>query len=62
MSPLALFGGPPVRRTPFPAWPVFDAAEEAAVLRTLRSGTWGRLDGGGLVRLYAAQSAHRRDA
>jgi dTDP-4-amino-4,6-dideoxygalactose transaminase len=50
MTPLALLGGPPVRRTPFPAWPVFDEAEEDAVLRTLRSGKWGRLDGGEVAR------------
>jgi dTDP-4-amino-4,6-dideoxygalactose transaminase len=27
------------------AWPVFGAAEEERLLRTLRSGNWGRLDG-----------------
>jgi len=42
---LALFGGPPVRTRPFPAWPVFGPAEEARVLQALRSGQWGRLDG-----------------
>ena len=42
---LALFGGPPVRTRPFPAWPVFDRAEEDRLLETLRSGQWGRLDG-----------------
>ncbi len=42
---LALFGGPPVRTKPFPAWPVFGASEEERLLRTLRSGNWGRLDG-----------------
>ena len=44
-SPLALLGGRPVRTRPFPAWPVFGKAEEARLLRTLRSGQWGRLQG-----------------
>jgi dTDP-4-amino-4,6-dideoxygalactose transaminase len=42
---LALFGGPPVRTRPFSAWPIFGEAEEERLLRTLRSGNWGRLDG-----------------
>ena len=42
---LALFGGPPVRDTPFTTWPVFGSDEEARVLAALRSGRWGRLDG-----------------
>ena len=42
---LALLGGTPVRTRPFPAWPVFGRAEEERLLRTLRSGMWGRLDG-----------------
>ena len=42
---LAIHGGQPVRSKPFPAWPVFGEEEEAALLRTLRSGKWGRLDG-----------------
>lgn len=42
---LALFGGKPVRTKPFTPWPVFGEAEEKRLLRTLRSGRWGRLDG-----------------
>jgi len=42
---LALLGGDPVRTAPFPGWPVFGAAEEQALLETLRSSMWGRLDG-----------------
>jgi dTDP-4-amino-4,6-dideoxygalactose transaminase len=42
---LALLGGVPVRSRPFPSWPIFGEAEEARLLRTLRSGAWGRLDG-----------------
>lgn len=44
-SPLALFGGSPIRTRPFPAWPVYGRAEEDRLLRVLRSGNWGRLDG-----------------
>ncbi|MCL4843802.1 MAG: DegT/DnrJ/EryC1/StrS family aminotransferase [Bryobacteraceae bacterium] len=38
----ALLGGEPVRRRPFPAWPVFDAREEQLALEVLRSGQWWR--------------------
>jgi dTDP-4-amino-4,6-dideoxygalactose transaminase len=44
-SQLALLGGRPVRTCPFPAWPVFGKAEEIRLLRTLRGGQWGRLQG-----------------
>jgi len=42
---LALLGGSPVRTKPFTPWPIFGEAEEQRLLRTLRSGDWGRLDG-----------------
>lgn len=42
---LALLGGTPVRRRPFTSWPVFGKAEESRLLRTLRRGQWGRLNG-----------------
>jgi len=46
MSPkLALLGGTPVRTEPFTSWPIFGKAEEKRLLRTLRSGKWGRLHG-----------------
>ncbi|NPV07482.1 MAG: DegT/DnrJ/EryC1/StrS family aminotransferase [Anaerolineae bacterium] len=38
---LALDGGTPVRQDSFPTWPVWDEAEEQALLRALRSGKWG---------------------
>jgi perosamine synthetase len=38
----ALLGGTPVRRTPFPSWPVADAREEDALVRVIRSGKWNR--------------------
>lgn len=40
----AILGGTPVRRTPFPSWPVADAREEEALVRVLRSGRWNRGD------------------
>ncbi len=40
----ALLGGTPVRRTPFPSWPVADAKEEDALVRVIRSGRWNRGD------------------
>ena len=42
---LALLGGAPVRTRPFTRWPVFDVLEEERLMRTLRSGNWGRLQG-----------------
>lgn len=44
-SSLALLGGSPVRTQPFPDWPVFGLPEERRLVRTLRSGKWGRLQG-----------------
>jgi perosamine synthetase len=41
-SAAALLGGTPVRRTPFPAWPVADAREEDALVSVVRSGKWFR--------------------
>jgi perosamine synthetase len=38
----ALFGGTPVRRKPFPSWPVADVREEDALVRVIRSGKWFR--------------------
>jgi perosamine synthetase len=40
----ALLGGAPVRREPFPAWPVTDAREEQALVEVIRSGKWYRVD------------------
>lgn len=45
MSGLALFGGPPVRSEPFPAYEVIGAAEKAAAQRVLDSGTLSRFLG-----------------
>ena len=42
---LALLGGTPLRTRPFTAWPIFGNSDERRLLRTLRSGQWGKLDG-----------------
>ena len=42
---LALFGGKKTRTRAFPNWPVFGVEEEERLLRTLRSGKWGKLNG-----------------
>jgi dTDP-4-amino-4,6-dideoxygalactose transaminase len=38
---LAVQGGTPVREKPWPRWPVHDERDERALLKVLRSGTWG---------------------
>ena len=38
----AISGGTPVRRTPFPSWPVADEREENALVRLIRSKKWFR--------------------
>jgi dTDP-4-amino-4,6-dideoxygalactose transaminase len=42
---LALLGGRPIRKRPFTSWPIFGKQEETRLLRTLRSGNWGCLEG-----------------
>lgn len=44
---LAVQGGPPALSAvpPLPSWPVFDQAEEQALLDVLRSGQWGSTSG-----------------
>lgn len=43
MARLALHGGTPMRRRPFPAWPMSDAREKRALERVRASGCWGTL-------------------
>jgi dTDP-4-amino-4,6-dideoxygalactose transaminase len=40
MAKLALRGGDPVRRRPFPHWPQVDSADEQTVAQVVRSGKW----------------------
>lgn len=42
---LAVDGGEPVRRTPFPHWPQWDEAERAALSAVLASGEWWSMGG-----------------
>ncbi len=46
MEQLALTGGSPTNRKPFPAWPVFGDAEKEGLIRVLESGKWGSTKGG----------------
>jgi dTDP-4-amino-4,6-dideoxygalactose transaminase len=45
MSDLALLGGSPAKRKPFPAWPHYDALEEQLLLEVLHSRRWWRTQG-----------------
>jgi dTDP-4-amino-4,6-dideoxygalactose transaminase len=38
---LALLGGEPVRRLPYPSWPVFDDRDIQVVTQVIKSGNWG---------------------
>ncbi|MFI1826480.1 DegT/DnrJ/EryC1/StrS family aminotransferase [Streptomyces sp. NPDC020412] len=42
---LALDGGEPLRRTPFPAWPQHDDTERRALIRAVDQGQWWRVGG-----------------
>lgn len=46
---LALNGGPPAKRTPFPVWPAFDEREIEAVTGVLESRQWWRGNGTQIV-------------
>lgn len=41
----ALMGGEPVRKLPFPSWPVWDESDQAGLDGVLKSGQWGRTVG-----------------
>ena len=41
MTKLAILGGEPVRKNPFPPWPVWDGREQQSILEVLHSGKWG---------------------
>jgi dTDP-4-amino-4,6-dideoxygalactose transaminase len=42
---LAVLGGPKVRKTPFPSWPVIGSNDEQAWMEVLRKGRWNRTSG-----------------
>jgi len=41
MSKLAILGGEPTRKEPYPAWPVHDERDIEAATRVIKSGNWG---------------------
>jgi len=41
MSKLAVLGGEPIRKEPYPSWPVFDERDITAVTETIKTGRWG---------------------
>jgi dTDP-4-amino-4,6-dideoxygalactose transaminase len=41
MEKLAVLGGAPTRKEPYPSWPVFDQREKTAVTETIDTGRWG---------------------
>jgi dTDP-4-amino-4,6-dideoxygalactose transaminase len=45
MEKLAILGGEPVKKTPFPAWPQYDEREEQALKEVLDSRVWWRTPG-----------------
>lgn len=45
MEKLALLGGEPVKKTPFPAWPQYDESERQALMEVLESRVWWRTPG-----------------
>ncbi len=45
MEKLAIHGGTPVKNNPFPAWPVYNEAEEKALMEVLKSRQWWRTPG-----------------
>lgn len=45
MQKLAILGGEPVKKTPFPAWPYYDEAERQALMEVLESRVWWRTPG-----------------
>lgn len=42
---LAIDGGEPVKKQPFPKWPMFDQGEKEALQRALEQGQWWRMSG-----------------
>lgn len=45
MEKLAILGGEPVKKTSFPAWPVYDEHEKQALIEVLESRIWWRTPG-----------------
>ena len=45
MDTLAILGGTPTKKNPFPDWPQYDQREERALMEVLHSGIWWRTPG-----------------
>ncbi|PYQ18184.1 MAG: hypothetical protein DMF79_15670, partial [Acidobacteria bacterium] len=52
--PPAILGGTPVRREPFPSWPVADVLEERSLVDVVKSGEWFRVGGRHVDRFESA--------
>lgn len=52
----AILGGPKAHPGTFPDWPLFDATEEKGLTSVLKSGKWGRLNGGVVANFEAGYS------
>lgn len=61
MAHLAIAGGEPVRRQPFPRWPVWNHEEVEAVRAVVESGRWGAQQGSE-VRQFEAEFASYQQA
>lgn len=60
MSKLAINGGEPIRKIPFPKWPVYGESEKKALEEVLQSGVWGI--GGSKVREFERKFANYHSA
>ncbi|MDZ7375002.1 MAG: DegT/DnrJ/EryC1/StrS family aminotransferase [candidate division KSB1 bacterium] len=56
MAKLAITGGTPVKKKPFPKWPVWGDAELANLKQVLESGKWGSMQGN-MVKTFAEKFA-----
>src|SRR5215467_13338104 len=61
MAHLAIAGGEPIRRAPFPRWPFWNQEEVEAVQAVVESGHWGAQQGGE-VRHFEAEFAAYQEA
>src|SRR5439155_939345 len=59
MVHLAVAGGEPVRRTPFPRWPFWGQEEIHAVQAVVESGRWGAQQGTEVHRFEAEFAAYQ---
>lgn len=60
MNKLAINGGEPYKRKPFPAWPIYDDRERELLNEVLESGAWWRVTGS-KVREFESKFAKMHD-